>query len=75
MQIIYLAEDLIEYVVGRVSGDLQEAANALKDFWEYVQEFIGKTINEEAVDEILSVIDQVVGVMMMIHKYVLDSNE
>ena len=69
------SEDLIEYVVGRVSGDLQEAANALKDFWEYVKEFSEKIFNEEAVYEILSVIDMVVGVMMMIHKYVLDSNE
>lgn len=69
------SEDLIEYVVGRVSGDLQEAANALIDFWEYVKEFSEKTFNEEAVDEILSVIDMVVGVMMMIHKYILDSNE
>ncbi len=69
------SKDLVEYAIGSTSGDLQEVASALKDFWEYVQEFIGKNINEEAVDEILSVIDEVVGVMMMIHKYVLDSNE
>ncbi len=69
------SEDLVEYVVGRVSGELQEAANALNDFWEYVKEFSEKTFNEGAVDEILSVIDSVVGIMMMIHKYVLDLNE
>lgn len=69
------SEELVEYVVGRVSGELQEAANALNDFWEYVKEFSEKTFNEGAVDEILSVIDSVVGIMMMIHKYVLDLNE
>lgn len=69
------SEDLVEYVVGKVSGELQEVANALNDFWEYVKEFSEKTFNEEAVDDILSVIDSVVGIMMMIHKYVLDLNE
>ena len=69
------SEDLVEYVVGRVSGELQEAANALNDFWEYVKEFSEKTFNEGAVDEILSVIDSIIGIMMMIHKYVLDLNE
>ena len=43
--------------------------------WEYVKEFSEKTFNEGAVDEILSVIDSVVGIMIMIHKYVLDLNE
>ena len=69
------SEDLVEYVAGRVSGELQEAANALNDFWEYVKEFSEKTFNEGAVDEILSVIDSIVGIMMMIHKYVLNLNE
>ena len=40
-----------------------------------VKEFSEKAINEEAADEILNVIDAVVGVMMMIHKYVLNLNE
>ena len=66
---------ILLHVVGRVSGELQEAANALNDFWEYVKEFSEKTFNEGAVDEILSVIDSVVGIMIMIHKYVLDLNE
>lgn len=65
------SEDLINYVVGRVSGDLQETASALKDFWVYIKEFSEKAINEEDVDEILNIIDAVVGIMMMIHKYVL----
>ena len=69
------SENLMEYVVGRVSGDLQEAASALKDFLVYIKEFSEKAINEEAADEILNVIDAVVGVMMMIHKYVLNLNE
>lgn len=69
------SEDLVEYVVGRVSGELQEAANALNDFWKYVKEFSEKTFNEGAVDEILSVIDSIVGIMMMIHRYVLNLNE
>ena len=43
---------------------------ALKDFWVYIKEFSEKATNEEVVDEILSVIDMVVGVMMMIHKYI-----
>ncbi|MBQ5849915.1 MAG: hypothetical protein IIW54_03710, partial [Lachnospiraceae bacterium] len=71
---IVQSEKFMEYAVGRVSGDLQEAASALKDFWVYIKEFSEKAINEEVVDEILSVIDMVVGVMMMIHKYILDSN-
>ena len=69
------SENLMEYVVGRVSGDLQEVASALKDFLVYIKEFSEKAINEEAADEILNVIDEVVGVMMMIHKYVLNLNE
>lgn len=69
------SENLMEYVVGRVSGDLQEVASALKDFLVYIKEFSEKAINEEAADEILNVIDAVVGVMMMIHKYVLNLNE
>lgn len=69
------SENLMEYVVGRVSGDLEEAASALKDFLVYIKEFSEKAINEEAADEILNVIDAVVGVMMMIHKYVLNLNE
>ena len=69
------SENLMEYVVGRVSGDLQEVASALKDFLVYIKEFSEKAINEEAADEILNVIDEVAGVMMMIHKYVLNLNE
>lgn len=70
---IIKSENLMEYAVGRVSGDLQEVASALKDFWVYIKEFGGESINEEDVDEILGVIDAVVGVMMMLHKYMLST--
>ena len=61
-------------VVAMVDSNLHRE-NALNDFWEYVKEFSEKTFNEGAVDEILSVIDSIVGIMMMIHKYVLNLNE
>ena len=74
IQEIIESKDLIEYVLLRVSGELLEVANALKEFLEYVQTLNKQTINEETVEEILNAIDAAVGVMMMLHKFVLNKN-
>ena len=66
------SKELVEHVSSKVSGEMFECANVLKEFWEYVQGINRQTFNEESLERILDAIDVVVGVMMMLHKYVLN---